>query len=572
MKTRRQEAGGRKAGTRIARFSGVIRDLWYKHAVIYCLNVETFLDSSGDGVGDFVGLTDRLDYLAGLGVTCIWLMPFYPSPNRDDGYDVADFYGVHPRTGTFGHFVEFMNQARQLGLRVIVDLVVNHTSDQHAWFKAARSDPESHYRDWYVWSKARPKNWNKGMVFPGVQRATWTRDPVAQEYFFHRFYDFQPDLDAHNPAVMQELMRIMGFWLQLGVSGFRMDAVPFVIERKGAGARPTRDYELLHEMRDFLQWRVRDAILLAEANVPPDESMEYFGDHGDRLQMMLNFWVNQRMFYTLATGDAGPLKDALVATHDRPANAQWGIFLRTHDELDLGRLTDTQRERVFEEFGPQKNMQLYNRGIRRRLAPMMNNDRRRLELAYSLMFTLPGTPVIRYGDEIGMGDDLGLPERYAARTPMQWSPDRHGGFTTARRPLRRLVNDPIYGYRRVNVADQRRDPDSFLNWTERTIRMRKECPEIGWGDWKIVPTGSPHVMAMRYDWDDRTSVFLHNFADKPCAVRLRMDGPDGNMLTNLLRPERSDADESGRHTIELDAYGYRWFRVGSLDRPITRIV
>jgi maltose alpha-D-glucosyltransferase / alpha-amylase len=550
----------------------VIRDLWYKQGIIYCLNVETFLDSSGDGLGDFVGLTDRLDYLEGLGATCIWLMPFYPSPNRDDGYDVADFYGVHPRTGTFGHFVEFMNQARQLGLRVIVDLVINHTSDQHPWFKAARADPSSRYRDWYVWSKSRPKSWNKGMVFPGVQRATWTRDPVAGEYYFHRFYDFQPDLNLHNPAVLQEVMRVMGFWLQLGVSGFRMDAVPFVIERKGAKVRPSRDYELLHELRDFLQWRVRDAILLAEANVPPDESMEYFGDAGDRLQMMLNFWVNQRMFYTLATGDAGPLKDALEATRDRPASAQWGIFLRTHDELDLGRLTRTQREKVFEAFGPQKHMQLYNRGIRRRLAPMMNNDRRRLELAYSLMFTLPGTPVIRYGDEIGMGDDLTLPERYAARTPMQWSSDRHGGFTTARRPIRRVVNDPIYGYKRVNVADQRRDPDSFLNWTARTLRMRKECPEIGWGDWKILPTSTDQVLAIRYDWDERTSVFIHNFGDKPCAVRLRIDGPNGDVLTNLLRQERSDADESGRHSIELDAYGYRWFRVGGLDRPITKIL
>jgi maltose alpha-D-glucosyltransferase/alpha-amylase len=550
----------------------VIRDLWYKQGIIYCLNVETFLDSSGDGVGDFVGLTDRLDYLAGLGVTCLWLLPFYPSPNRDDGYDVADFYGVHSRTGTFGHFVEFMNQARQLGLRVIVDLVVNHTSDQHPWFKAAREDPSSRYRDWYVWSKQRPKNWNKGMVFPGVQRATWTRDPVAGEYYFHRFYDFQPDLNLHNPHVMQEIMRVMGFWLQLGVSGFRMDAVPFVIERKGANVRPSRDYELLHDMRDFLQWRVRDAILLAEANVPPNESMEYFGDGGDRLQMMLNFWVNQRMFYTLATGDAGPLKDALQGTHDRPASAQWGSFLRTHDELDLGRLTPAQREKVFEAFGPQKHMQLYNRGIRRRLAPMMNNDRRRLELAYSLMFTLPGTPIIRYGDEIGMGDDLGLPERYAARTPMQWSADRHGGFTTARRPIRRLVKDPIYGYKRVNVADQRRDPDSFLNWMERMIRMRKECPEIGWGDWKILPTGTDQVLAMRYDWDDRTSVFVHNFGDKPCAVRLRVDSPEGDMLTNLLRQQRSDADESGRHTMDLEAYGYRWYRVGSLDRPITKIL
>jgi len=546
----------------------VIHDLWYKNAIIYSLNVETFLDSDGDGVGDFVGLTDRLAYLAGLGVTCIWLMPFYPSPNRDDGYDVADYYGVHPRTGTFGDVVEFMNQARQLGLRVIVDLVVNHTSDQHRWFKAARKDPASPYRQYYVWSKKRPRSWNKGMVFPGVQQATWTRDAVAGEYYFHRFYDFQPDLNTHNPAVKEELMRIMGFWLQLGVSGFRMDAVPFVIERKGADVRPTRDYEFLHEMRDFLQWRCRDGILLAEANVPPRESLQYFGDRGDRLQMMLNFWVNQRLFYSLASADTTELKDALLATYERPYAAQWGNFLRTHDELDLGRLTERQRQTVFEAFAPEKRMQLYNRGIRRRLASMLNNDRRRIELAYSLMFTLPGTPIMRYGDEIGMGDDLDLPERYAARTPMQWSPHAHGGFSTARRPIRRLVNDPVYGYRHVNVADQRRDPNSLLNWTERIIRMRKECAEIGWGDWSIISRLPDQVLGLRYDWNDRSTMVLHNFADSPCAVRLRVEGPNGARLTNLLSQDQSDADEQGHHHVELEPYGYRWLRVGDLERPI----
>jgi maltose alpha-D-glucosyltransferase / alpha-amylase len=546
----------------------VIHDLWYKNAVIYCLNVETFLDSNGDGVGDFVGLTDRLPYLAGLGVTCLWLLPFFPSPNLDDGYDVSDYYGVHPRTGTFGDFVEFMNHARQLGLRVIVDLVVNHTSDRHPWYRAARRDPDSPYREYYVWSKKRPRNWNQGMVFPGVQKETWTRDPVAKEFYFHRFYDFQPDLNTHNPAVKEELMRIMGFWLQLGVSGFRMDAVPFLIERKGAGVKPTRDYELLHEMRDFLQWRCRDAIMLAEANVPPGQSMQYFGEQGDRLQMMLNFWVNQRMFYTLATGDTAPLKEALVATYERPYAAQWGIFLRTHDELDLGRLTELQRARVFEAFAPEKRMQLYNRGIRRRLAPMLNNDRRRIELANSLMFTLPGTPVIRYGDEIGMGDDLRLPERYAARTPMQWSSHRHGGFTAGRRVLRRLVNDPIYGYRHVNVADQRRDPNSLLNWTERIIRTRKECAEISWGDWKILPRLPDPVLGMRYDWNDRSTIVLHNFADRPCAVRLHVDGPQRCRLVNLLSQDTSEADDSGRHLVQLEPYGYRWFRVGDLERPI----
>jgi maltose alpha-D-glucosyltransferase/alpha-amylase len=554
---------------RLAGSAGVIHDLWYKNAVIYCLNVETFLDSDGDGCGDFVGLTDKLAYLAGLGVTCIWLMPFYGSPNKDDGYDVSDYYGVHPRTGTFGDVVEFMNQARQLGLRVIVDLVVNHTSDQHPWFKAARRDPASSYRQYYVWSKKRPRNWNKGMVFPGVQTSTWSHDPVAREYYFHRFYDFQPDLNTHNAAVQDEIRRIMGFWLQLGVSGFRMDAVPFLIERKGANVRATKDYDLLHDMRDFLQWRRRDAIMLAEANVPPDETMHYFGAEGDRLQMMLNFWVNQRIFYALASGDSRPLRQSLLDTYERPEAAQWGVFLRAHDELDLGRLTERQRQRVFDAFGPQEHMLLYHRGIRRRLAPMLGNDRRRIELANSLLFTLPGTPVVRYGDEIGMGDNLDLPERYSVRTPMQWSALRHGGFTTARRAIRPVINDPVFGYRRVNVADQRRDPNSLLNWTERIIRTRKECPEIGWGAWKLLPRLPDNVLGIQYDWHGRCTIALHNFAETPTTVHLRVDGRSPCALFNLLSQERSEPGPGGRHSLELEPYGYRWLRVGDSERPVT---
>jgi len=547
----------------------VIRDLWYKNAVIYCLNVETFIDSNGDGCGDFVGLTDKLAYLAGLGVTCIWLMPFYGSPNKDDGYDVENYYGVHPRTGTFGDVVEFMNHANQLGIRVIVDLVVNHTSDQHPWFKAARRDPNSPYRQYYVWSKKRPRNWNKGMVFPGVQTSTWTRDPVAGEYYFHRFYEFQPDLNTHNAAVKEEITRVMGFWLQLGVSGFRMDAVPFLIERKGAGVRATKDYDLLHDMRDFLQWRRRDAIMLAEANVPPQETMHYFGEEGDRLQMMLNFWANQRIFHALATGDTRPLRKALLDTYQRPHAAQWGVFLRAHDELDLGRLTDHQREQVFAAFGPEPRMLLYDRGIRRRLSPMLGNDRRRIELANSLLFTLPGTPIIRYGDEIGMGDNLDLPERYSVRTPMQWSAQKHGGFTTARRPIRPVISDDVFGYHRVNVADQRRDPKSLLNWMERIIRTRKECPEIGWGSWKLLPRLPDHVLGLLYIWDDRCTLVLHNFADRPATFRVRVEGRPPCALFNLLSQERSDPDSRGRHTMELEPYGYRWLRVGDTERPIT---
>jgi len=548
----------------------MIDDLWYKNAVIYCLDVEKYVDANGDGVGDFAGLTRRLDYLAGLGITCLWLQPFYPSPNRDNGYDVSDYYGIHPKLGTFGDFVDFMNHADQIGIRVIVDLVVNHTSERHPWFQSARKHPDSPYRDWYLWSKTRPSDYNKGMVFPGIQKTTWTRDAVAGEYYFHRFYDFQPDLNTMHPAVRTEILRIMGFWLQLGVCGFRMDAVPFLISRKGTHARPQKDYEFLHEMRDFLQWRRRDAILLAEANVPPDENLEYFGELGDRLQLMLNFPVNQRIYYALATGDLKPLITALEATKERPQAAQWVHFLRSHDELDLGRLTESQREKVFNAFGPTKDMQLYDRGIRRRFVPMVNNDRRRIELAYSLLFTLPGTPMLQYGDEIGMGDNLSLPERECARTPMQWSADRNGGFSTGRRTVRPVISDPIYGYQRVNVEAQRRDPHSLLNWVERKIRMRKECPEISWGDWKILKTNADDVLVMEYTWHDHSLIVLHNFVDQPRAVRIPVSTAGTQLLVDLLWTNDSRAGEHGYHEIELEPYAYRWFRARGLDRNVPR--
>ncbi len=545
----------------------MIQDLWYKHAVIYCMDVEKYVDGNGDGVGDFAGLTERLDYLHGLGVTCVWLQPFYPSPNKDNGYDVSDYFNVHPKHGTLGHFVEFTNYAQQLGIRIIVDLVVNHTSVRHPWFQAARRDPRSPYRDYYVWSKKRPADHDSGIVFPGVQKTCWTRDPVAREYYFHRFYDHQPDLNTHNPAVRDEIYRIMGFWLQLGVSGFRMDAVPFLIERKGADVTPTKDHDLLMEMRDFLQWRCRDAILLAEANVPPGESMDYFGERGQRLQMMLNFPVNQRLFYALATADVRPLIKALKDTYRRPATAQWVNFLRSHDELDLGRLSDAQRHRVFDALAPDATMQLYDRGIRRRLAPMLDNDRRRLELAFSLLFSLPGTPMLQFGDEIGLGDDLDLPERECARTPMQWNADRHGGFTTARRPVRPVIADPIYGYRHVNVAAQRRDPDSMLSWMARTLRVRKECVEVSWGDWRILPMESRGLLAMRYDWQEHTFIAVHNFDSKPAVATMSRKDADGK-LVSLLSDRDSVPDGSGRHVIELEPYAYRWYKLGGTDKLV----
>ena len=551
----------------------MLNDLWYKNAIIYCLSVGTFMDANGDGVGDFQGLVRRLDYLQGLGVTTIWLMPFHPSPGRDNGYDVSDYYNVDPKYGTLGDFSEFTHACAERGLRVIIDLVVNHTSDQHPWFKEARSDPESKYRDWYVWSDSKPPNATSGVAFPGVQKSTWTFDKRAKRWYFHRFYDFQPDLNTSNPHVQAELLKIMGFWIQLGVSGFRMDAVPFVIATKGPKVRrPVEQYDMLRTFREFLQWREGDAIILAEANVLPDTDLQYFGDEGERLPMMFNFQVNQNTFYTLATGDTKPLKEALLATKRRPPSAQWGVFLRNHDELDLGRLTPAQRAAVFAAFAPEPDMQLYGRGIRRRLAPMLAGDRRRLELAYSLMLSLPGTPVFRYGDEIGMGDNLRLPERECARTPMQWSSEPQGGFTKHPRPRFRVISSGPYIFDRVNVAKQRRDPESFLNWTERMIRMRREVPEISWGDFEVLRTSRNDVLALSYQWRNNSVLFLHNFAAEANTVRFRPSSnePGSSKLINLLSDDHSEAGDDGRHTVVLEPYGYRWYRVGGLDYLLRR--
>ncbi len=550
----------------------MINDLWYKNAVVYCLSVATFMDASGDGVGDFAGLIRRLDYLQGLGVTAIWLMPFQSSPYRDDGYDVSNYYDVDARFGTLGDFVEFTHAAKQRGIRLIIDLVVNHTSNEHMWFKEACKDPDSPYRDWYVWSKKKPRNANKGMVFPGVQKSTWSFEPRARAWYFHRFYDFQPDLNTANPHVQAEILKIMGFWIQLGVSGFRMDAVPFVIATKCPTVdKPVEQYAMLRTFREFLQWREGDAIILAEANVLPDTDMQYFGRAGDRMHMMFNFEANQNLFFALAASDVRPLIKALKATAPRPKTAQWGMFLRNHDELDLGRLTKRQRDAVFQAFGPDKSMQLYDRGIRRRLAPMLGGDRRRIELAYSLMFTLPGTPVLRYGDEIGMGDDLSLPERNCARTPMQWSTEPQAGFTKSAKPILPIISAGPFGYRHVNAAQQRRDPNSLLNWMERIIRMRKEIPEAGWGDFDFVATNDICVLAIRYDWRNNSVLFIHNLASTPREIKftVRRDIPD-QTLVNVLSDDHSQPDARGRHRVILEGYGYRWYRVGGLDYLLKR--
>jgi maltose alpha-D-glucosyltransferase/alpha-amylase len=551
----------------------MISDLWYKNAVIYSLSLESFLDADGDGVGDLQGATRRLDYLQGLGITAIWLAPFQPSPRRDGGYDITDYYGVDPRYGSLGDFVEFTRGCAQRGIRVLMDLVINHSSDEHPWFKAACADPASRYRDFYIWSKTKPKGGDDGVVFPGVQKATWTYNRDARHWYFHKFMDFQPDLNIANPEVRAEMLKIVGFWLELGVSGFRMDAVPFLIAEDDDVDRadPPKAFGLLRDIRALAQWRRGDAVLLAEANVPPRDAVAYFGEDGDRLHMMFNFPVNQALFYALAAVDSRPLAKALTASAILPEGAQWANFLRNHDELDLGRLTDAQRQRVFAAFGPDKDMQLYDRGIRRRLMPMLHGDRRRYELAMSLMLTLPGTPVIRYGDEIGMGDDLSLPDRECARTPMQWSDDANGGFSLAARPAKPPIAEGPYRFHEINVARQRADPESLLNWTERATRRRKEVPEIGRGAWRVLDA-QQEVVALRYDWLGNIVVCLHNLSPERLEVVFDPDVGSGGAgtMTCLLSYARCHPDDDGRYTIVVEPYGYFWFRAGGLDDLITR--
>jgi trehalose synthase len=499
-------------------------DLWWKNAVVYCLDVEKFRDADGDGCGDMAGLIERLDHVADLGASCLWLMPMYPTPNRDDGYDISDYLAVDPRLGDLGDVVDVIRHARDRGLRVILDLVVNHTSDEHPWFRAARAHRTSRYRDYYVWCDDPEHE-------QGTTTQNWTWDERAQQYYLHRFAPFQPDLNIANPAVRDEIAKTVGFWLTLGASGFRMDAVPFLVEEVGlADVEPGDGKRWLHALREYAMRRRGDAMLMGEVNVAMADIESYFDDHGDALHLQLAFLINQRLWLALARGDAAPLEDLIRRLPVPPHDGGWATFLRNHDELTLDQLEPSERDEVFAAFAPDEAMRIYGHGIRRRAAPMLGGDGPRLRMAWSLLFSLPGTPVILYGDEIGMGEDLRREGRMSVRTPMQW--DR--------------------------VASERRAPDSLLRFMQRLMHERRQAPELGWGVSALVETGPAAVFARRSDWQDSTVVVAHNLSDEPVAAELDL-GADVDGVDDLMELREHDVDK-GRLRVELDAYGYVWLR------------
>ncbi|AZC13295.1 alpha-amylase family protein [Microbacterium sp. ABRD28] len=535
-------------------------DLWWKSAVIYCLDVETYFDSNGDGIGDLQGLAARIDYLAQLGVTCLWLMPIYPTPDLDDGYDVADFYGIDPRLGSFGDFVEVIRTARDRGMRVIVDLVVNHTSDRHPWFLAAKRSKNSPFRDFYIWRSDPPPKGQKNPVFPGEADGIWNYEEKTEEWYLHSFYPHQPDLNIANPKVRDEIAKTVGFWLQLGVSGFRVDAVPSLLEIPEM-ADP---HQYLRNVRQFLQRRSSEAVLLGEVNLPYDEQVAYFGgEDGDELTMQFDFVAMQRLYLSLVRHDPASLIEALSSRPDLPVEAQFANFVRNHDELTLDQLSEDERQEVFEALAPDESQRIYGRGIVRRLPTMLGGDPRRIRMAYSLLFTLPGTPVLFYGEEIGMGENPEDKSREAVRTPMQWSGERNGGFSDAA-PSRLPAAVPGDGYapEHVNVADQIEDRDSLLHFVRGLIARYRISPELGWGSLEVIEHDVPAVMVHKLAADVGAMVAVHNFADVPATISFALpDEPEGTRLVDLLAADRMPLDGKGRIEMEIAPYGFRWLRV-----------
>jgi maltose alpha-D-glucosyltransferase/alpha-amylase len=540
--------------------------LWYKDAVIYQLHLKSFFDANNDGVGDFKGLLQKLDYIAELGVTAIWLLPFYPSPRRDDGYDIADYRGVHPEYGTLGDVRRFIHEAHSRGLRVITELVVNHTSDRHPWFHRAReAKPGSQARDFYVWSDSDQKYAGTRIIFIDTEKSNWTWDAVAGAYFWHRFYSHQPDLNYDNPRVLQEVLSVMRFWLDLGVDGLRLDAVPYLVEREGTNNENLPEtHAVLKRFRAALDAYAPGRMLLAEANQWPEDAQQYFGD-GDECHMSFHFPLMPRMYMAIAREDRFPITDIMRQTPEIPANCQWAIFLRNHDELTLEMVTDNERDYLWETYAADRRARI-NLGIRRRLAPLLQKDRRRIELMNGLLLSMPGTPVIYYGDEIGMGDNIHLGDRDGVRTPMQWSPDRNGGFSRADPASLVLppIMDPIYGYEAVNVEAQASDQHSLLNWTRRMLAVRRRHSAFGRGTLRFLYPGNRKVLAFlrehrHEDGTDETILCVSNLSRAAQAVELDLSMFNGRVPVDIVGGSEFPPVGQLTYLLTLPPYGFFWF-------------
>ncbi len=537
--------------------------LWYLNAIFYELNVRAFFDSNGDGHGDLAGLTSKLDYLQELGVDAIWLLPVYPSPLLDDGYDIADYYGIHPDYGSIEDFKLFITEAHRRGMRVITDLVLNHTSDQHPWFQAARQGRDNPYHDYYVWSDDDQKYSDARIIFVDTEESNWSWDESAQRYYWHRFYSSQPDLNYDNPRVRQEMLDIARFWLEMGVDGFRADAVPYLFERENTNCENLPEtHAYLKELRRFIDQKFPGRILLCEANQWPQDVREYFGN-GDEFHMGFQFPLMPRIYMALRKSDVQPLEWVMKKTPSIPGNTQWCIFLRNDDELTLEMVTEDERQWMWEQFAPERRMRL-NLGIRRRLAPLLDNNHRLIELAHSLLFTLPGSPILYYGDEIGMGDDISLPDRSGVRTPMQWDNSPQGGFSSAAADqlYAPVVSSPGFSPQDVNVGDQERDPSSLLNKIKEMIRARKSFPELGTGDFSwaaTTPEKSPNSIAAYFRVKDgKKLVIINNLSPskQSCSLRLAKD-----VTIEMILGNSGYSMQNGQLCADMEPYGFLWLQV-----------
>jgi maltose alpha-D-glucosyltransferase/alpha-amylase len=548
---------------------------WFKTAVFYEVLVRSFRDSDGDGTGDFKGLIEKLDYLQWLGVDCLWIPPFFSSPLRDGGYDVSDYTNILPEIGTVDDFHEFLDEAHKRDLRVIIDFVMNHTSDQHPWFQASREDPDGPYGDFYVWSDTDEQYQDARIIFVDAEPSNWTWDPVRQQYFWHRFFSHQPDLNFDNPAVHDAILEAVSFWFDMGLDGFRLDAVPYLYEREGTnGENLPETHAFLKKLRKYVDQKYPGKILLAEANQWPADVVDYFGDYesgGDECHMCFHFPVMPRIFMAVRRESRFPISEILEQTPAIPSRCQWGIFLRNHDELTLEMVTDEDRDYMWDEYAKDPRMKR-NIGIRRRLAPLLDNDTNQIELFTALLLSLPGSPVLYYGDEIGMGDNIWLGDRDGVRTPMQWTPDRNAGFSSATPGKLHLpaIQDPVYGYQSVNVEAQTENPSSLLHWTRRMLQARRRFDAFGLGSFSDLGGSNPSVLSyvrehVKDDGSTEIILCVNNLSRFPQPVELDLRRFEGLRPHELLGGVQFPAIGELPYLLTLGGYGFYWFRLTQLD-------